>query len=443
LAGYADSDGKREQDLPRPFAWRYRDYVIRAFNDDRPYRRFVQEQLAGDVLFPDTRDGQEALGFIAAGPWDLIGHAEVPETKIDGRIARHLDRDDMVATTLGTFASLTVHCAQCHAHKFDPISAEDYYALQAVFAAVDRADRRYDVDPAVARGRRDLQAREKEARTRLEALEKNLQERAGPELAQVEAELRRLEDKSAGGRPAEYGWHSAIEPRADVSQWVQVDLGRSHPVAEVVLTGCWDDFNGIGAGFGFPVRFKVEASDDPGFQSGVRLLVDRTGADVPNPGVTPQRFPVSGAAGRHVRVTATRLAARQNDFIAALAELEVRSPSGTNVAAGVAVTAGGSIEAPPRWAKANLTDGRHPGSALSAVEVAGRRARRDALRAGADRPAEAAERTRLEASLGQVRKELAALPPPSVVYAGTVHHGGGAFRGTGPDGGRPRPIHVL
>ena len=121
--------------------------MIRAFNEDKPYGRFVLEQVAGDVLFPGTRDGIEALGFIAAGPWDFIGHAEVPETKLDGQIARLLDRDDMVSNTLNTFASLTVQCARCHDHKFDPVSQEDYYSLQAVFAALDRADRPYDTDP--------------------------------------------------------------------------------------------------------------------------------------------------------------------------------------------------------------------------------------------------------------------------------------------------------
>jgi mono/diheme cytochrome c family protein len=163
---YGDTHGY-DKDKPRPHAWPYRDYVIRAFNDDKPYGRFVQEQVAGDVLFPDTADGVEALGFIAAGPWDFIGHAEVPETKIDGKVARHLDRDDMVSNTVGTFMSLTVHCAQCHNHKFDPITQEDYYGLQAVFAAVDRTDRRYDVDPAVARKRTDLEARLREKCGRL------------------------------------------------------------------------------------------------------------------------------------------------------------------------------------------------------------------------------------------------------------------------------------
>lgn len=145
-----------DKDKPRPHAWPYRDYVIRAFNADKPYARFVQEQVAGDVLFPGTVDGIEALGFLAAGPWDFIGHVELPETKIDGKVARHLDRDDFVSNTIGTFMGLTVHCAQCHNHKFDPITQEDYYRLQAVFAAIDRTDRTYETDPAVAAKRAEL-----------------------------------------------------------------------------------------------------------------------------------------------------------------------------------------------------------------------------------------------------------------------------------------------
>jgi mono/diheme cytochrome c family protein len=146
---YGDTHGY-DKDKPRPQAWPYRDYVIRALNEDKPYARFIEEQLAGDALYPGTRDGYEALGFIAAGPWDFIGHAELPESKVDGKIARHLDRDDMVANTIGTFASVTVHCAQCHNHKFDPIPQADYYALQAVFAALDRAEMKYIVGDGAA-----------------------------------------------------------------------------------------------------------------------------------------------------------------------------------------------------------------------------------------------------------------------------------------------------
>jgi len=154
---YGDSHGY-DKDKPRPNAWPYRDYIIRSFNSDTPYSRFAQEQIAGDALFPGTADGVVALGFIAAGPWDYVGHVELPETKTDGLIARYNDRDDMVMNTMSTFLSLTVHCARCHDHKFDPISQEEYYSLQAVFAGVDRADRPFDSDPKVAARRRRLMA---------------------------------------------------------------------------------------------------------------------------------------------------------------------------------------------------------------------------------------------------------------------------------------------
>ena len=130
-----------DKDKPRPNAWPYRDYVIRSFTQDKPYSRFVEEQLAGDVLYPDEPDGVIATGFIAAGPWDFVGHTELREGTTDKAIARSNDRDDMVMTAMSTFQSLTVHCARCHDHKFDPITQADYYRLQAVFAGIDRGDR--------------------------------------------------------------------------------------------------------------------------------------------------------------------------------------------------------------------------------------------------------------------------------------------------------------
>ena len=142
IVHYGDTHGY-DKDKPRPNAWPYRDYVVRAFNDDKTLDRFVLEQVAGDVLFPNTTDGIVATGLLAAGPWDFIGHAEVPETKLDGQVARNLDRDDMVRTVINSFTSLTVQCARCHDHKFDDVSMHDYYSLQAVFAAIDRADRPY------------------------------------------------------------------------------------------------------------------------------------------------------------------------------------------------------------------------------------------------------------------------------------------------------------
>ena len=269
---YADTHGY-DKDKPRPNAWPYRDYVIRSLNDDKPYSRFVMEQIAGDALWPETADGVTATGFIAAGPWDFIGHAEVPESKIDGQVARHLDRDDMVTSTLNTFCSVTVQCARCHNHKFDPVTQEHYYSLQAVFAALDRADRPYDPDPQTAARRAELTEQNAKLLAERNTLDAEAKQAAGERLSQIDqqlAELNRRKDAAGGTRP-EYGYHSQIEPQSDAQKWVQVDLGESIRIDAVVIAGCYDDFNGIGHGFGFPARYRVEASDDASFESGVTV----------------------------------------------------------------------------------------------------------------------------------------------------------------------------
>ncbi|HEX2747991.1 MAG TPA: DUF1549 and DUF1553 domain-containing protein, partial [Verrucomicrobiales bacterium] len=158
VAHYADTHGN-DHDHARLNAWPYRDYVIRALNDDKPYARFVKEQVAGDALFPEDPQATVALGFLAAGPWDDTLMVTVREDTVDHRMAEVLDRDDMVSTVMSTFQSATVHCARCHNHKFDPISQKEYYALQAVFAGVGRADRPVDEDAATGAKRRELLAR--------------------------------------------------------------------------------------------------------------------------------------------------------------------------------------------------------------------------------------------------------------------------------------------
>ena len=162
-AHYADSHG-HDQDRPRPNAWPYRDYLVSAFNDDVPYARFVQEQIAGDVLFPESSRGLVATGFLAAGPWDESSQMHIMGDTVDKKIAQNLDRDDMLAATMVTFMSTTVACARCHDHKFDPVSQVEYYQLQACFAGVDRSDRPFDDDPAVNKKRQELLRR----RTRLD-----------------------------------------------------------------------------------------------------------------------------------------------------------------------------------------------------------------------------------------------------------------------------------
>lgn len=448
---YGDTHGY-DKDKQRNNAWPYRDYVIRALNEDKPYARFVQEQIAGDVLFPGTRDGIEALGFIAAGPWDLIGHMEVPESKTDGKIARHLDRDDMVANTIGTFTSVTVHCAQCHNHKFDPISQEDYYSLQAVFAALDRTDRKYYRDDALNARFQELQRQQSEAERALAAIEEPLKKKAGAKFAELSRRIDGASKAAAqkqGNTSPDFGYHSAISKTQDATKWVQVDLGRRVEIERVTLLPCYDDFNAIGAGFGFPVRFKVEASDDPEFKTGVTQFWRRHDetfmADFKNPGLKP--FSTNGAkddgiAGRYLRVTATKLAPRKDDFIFALAELQVFDLAGKNVAEAKSVTALDSIEAAPRWRKANLTDGIAP-VAQSADEKEKLVEEREALLLSFADDALKSQRAALVAETKRIGAELKKLPPPAAVYAGTIHTGTGAFIGTGANGGKPRPIYLL
>lgn len=155
VAHFAETDGY-ESDMMRANAWPYRDYLIRAFNEDKRWSRFIEEQVAGDVLYPSDRWALIATGFLAAGPWDSNTIPPFSPDRPDVLRAYALDRDDMVQTVMASFNSMTVHCARCHDHKFDPIPQKDHYALQAVFAGVDRANRPYDEDAAVHEKRQRL-----------------------------------------------------------------------------------------------------------------------------------------------------------------------------------------------------------------------------------------------------------------------------------------------
>jgi mono/diheme cytochrome c family protein len=157
VAHFADSHGMA-RDLRRDQAWLYRDYVIRSFNEDKPYARFVEEQIAGDLLVPAAPEGIVATAFLAGGPWDYAAlRGNAPEGS-ERRKARSLDRDDMVTSAASAFLSVTAGCARCHDHKYDPIPQRDYYKLQAVFAGLDRGDRPFHNDE-VGRRRIDLDGR--------------------------------------------------------------------------------------------------------------------------------------------------------------------------------------------------------------------------------------------------------------------------------------------
>src|SRR5262249_22267421 len=238
IVHYGDTHGY-DKDKRRDHAWPYRDYVIRSLNEDKPYSRFIKEQLAGDVLVAPssprgreggtTADGIIATGFIAAGPWDFVGHVELREGTVEKEKTRVLDRDDMVANAFSTFQSMTVHCARCHDHKFDPIPQKDYYRLQAVFAGVERGDRPYSHSQTNQK-LAALAVREVELLARQSALKQKALA-AKPELARLETKLKKLGEQLArlpapmatAGSPTN-GYHSGISATPDVEKWVQVDL---------------------------------------------------------------------------------------------------------------------------------------------------------------------------------------------------------------------------
>ncbi|MBU6302843.1 MAG: DUF1549 domain-containing protein [Verrucomicrobia bacterium] len=445
VARYAETHGY-DKDKPRMNAWPYRDYVIRSFNADKPYARFVREQVAGDILYPGTEDGLVALGFLAAGPWDYIGHAEVGEAKLDGRIAKHLDRDEMVSTVFNVFQSTTVQCAQCHHHKFDPVRMEDYYRLHAVFAAVDRADRVYaGLSPEEVRVRSELQKRLDALKAEQTKLKKEGDRVLAARTSGIDRRMAELRGKHGGTLPKQTGYHSALSPKQETLKWVQVDLGKSVRVDRVVLVPAYDDFNDIGAGFGFPLRYRVEVSADPEGKTGNRVVKDATGSDQPNPRNGEVTIDTAGAEFRHIRLTATKLAPRKGDYMLALGELEAfGGPAGENLAKGKAVTALDSIEARPRWSVSNLTDGviyREVADPVALAEFRSLEGRRAAIEAEVRDPVREARLAELDKLMTDLTAKLGAMPKGKMVYAASTEFAAqGAFRSTG---GKPREIRLL
>lgn len=129
---YADSSGFAN-DWERPNAWRYRDYVIRSFNTDKPYDEFVREQLAGDEISDHDSEKLIAAGFLRMGPWEQTGMSVA-------KVTRQLFLDDVTDSVGQVFLAHALQCCRCHDHKFDPIPTQDYYAFQAVFATTQFAE---------------------------------------------------------------------------------------------------------------------------------------------------------------------------------------------------------------------------------------------------------------------------------------------------------------
>ena len=161
LARYADSNGF-EFDMLRPYAWRYRDWVIDSFNSNKPYDQFVIEQIAGDEIQPATLETFVATGFCRNGP--TVGNQSLEQHRWD-------ELDDVISTTAEVFLGLTLGCARCHDHKYDPITQRDYYSMLAIFNSTSKQQRliaNSDVRAAwstLQKTMRDLRARKREIGT--------------------------------------------------------------------------------------------------------------------------------------------------------------------------------------------------------------------------------------------------------------------------------------
>src|SRR5262249_52232417 len=210
-AGYADSNGYFSADSDRPLAYRYRDYVIRAFNEDKPYDRFVQEQLAGDELAgygPDSDVTGQAVELLTAthflrnapdGTGESDGNAD--EVRTD----KYSVLEGNLQIAMNCFLGITIQCARCHAHKFEPIRHEDYYRLQAIFVSAYAPERWVKPDDRVVlvgprAQREDYQRRAERVERQVQAFQTGLRTLAEPLIEQVLEE--RLQSIEAGLRGA-------------------------------------------------------------------------------------------------------------------------------------------------------------------------------------------------------------------------------------------------
>ena len=224
VARYADSGGFAN-DYSRPNAWRYRDYVVRAFNHDKPYNRFVIEQLAGDELNPNKAENLVATGFLRMGPWEQTGMSVFKET-------RQLWLDDVTDSVGQAFLAHAMQCAKCHDHKFDPVPTRDYYGMMAVFSTTQLAERKASFLPSESKEDFDLFAGL--IQSKIASYDK--------QNAELNEKIKRLKKEEKGN--AKVG-DNGLDPGDEASQSRifknlvrhKIELDRVQPLAHAVYTG--------------------------------------------------------------------------------------------------------------------------------------------------------------------------------------------------------------
>jgi hypothetical protein len=273
--------------------------VIDAFRTDKPYTQFIREQIAGDILEPQNPKMIAATGFLVAGPWDQVS-AELNKDKILAATARVDELDDMATTTFHTFQALTVNCARCHDHKFDPIPSKDFYRLTAVFGGVTFGTRRVAPQPEIDA----YESKAKPVRDRLSAVNRELGNIEDPVRAALLLERYQSFDEKRSSAPRRIplnpiwnrnrfqpsrakhfrlvitshqgdrakleslqlepaqlglkGWSAAAKASVDAPVIVSLD----NPEGKLVEKVLWWSDQSTGRNSGMPNVFRLEASDD-------------------------------------------------------------------------------------------------------------------------------------------------------------------------------------
>ena len=266
---YADTAGLAN-DFERPNAWRYRDYVIRSFNEDKPYDQFVREQIAGDELAPEKSDYLIAVGFLRMGPWEQTGMSVARQT-------RQAFLDDVTDSVGQVFLSTPLQCCRCHDHKFDPIPTRDYYRIQAVFATTQFADRDAEFLPEeslgnIAEDRNLLREQIKGYRDTLDAInKKNIEaekqwyaERNLPYVARNEIRRKQLpEDQVAprhlGLTTQDFGLERVCRKNILRHTW---ELDRYQPVAFSVYSGGYQELTNVNRRITLPAEWDSSTEPD-------------------------------------------------------------------------------------------------------------------------------------------------------------------------------------
>lgn len=274
VARYADSAGFAN-DYSRPNAWRYRDYVVRAFNNDKPYDDFVKEQLAGDEIDENDPEKLIATGFLRMGPWEQTGMSVF-------RVTRQQWLDDVTDSVGQTFLAHALQCAKCHDHKFDPIPTRDYYSMMAVFSTTQFAER--DAPFSESENRSGFASADQWTQAKIAAYK-----RQQNELNERVKKNRKVESGNAkvgdnGLDPGDEASLARMKKNISRHQW---ELDKTQPIAFTVHTGHTIQRNNVSS--------RISMPENPWGKGYLETDAILTGGDAFTPGDPVQPGPLSAA----------------------------------------------------------------------------------------------------------------------------------------------------